>query len=76
MDYTSTPITATFPAGDDITTISVPVTMDNIVEQSETFDLSFMIPQAIRGDVVPGTITTAVGNIADVSSKINMSTTL
>ena len=69
MDYTSTPITATFPAGDDSTTISVPITMDSIVEQSETFDLSLTIPPALSGDVIPGNIPTAVANISDVTSK-------
>ena len=70
MDYTSTPITATFTAGATTTTINVPVTMDNIAEQSETFDLSLTIPPALSGDVVPGNIATAVGNITDITSKI------
>ena len=69
MDYTSTPITATFTAGTKITTINVPVTNDNIAEQLETFDLDITIPPALSGDVVPGDITTAVGNITDISSK-------
>ena len=72
MDYTSTPITATFTAGTNSTTISVAVNMDNIAEQSETFDLSFTIPPALSGDVVLGDITTAVGNITDATSKMRI----
>jgi len=71
VDYTSTPITATFPAGATTTTIRVPVTRDNIAEQPETFDLSFTIPQQFTSVVDPGTITTAVGNITDSTSKIS-----
>ena len=69
MDYTSTPITATFPAGTNRITVNVPVTMDNIAEQSETFDLSFTIPPFLRGLVVPGSITAATGTITDATGK-------
>jgi len=67
VDYTSTPITATFPAGTNSTTISVPVTMDNIAEQSETFDLSLTITGE---NILPGDIIRAIGNITDATSKI------
>ena len=70
MDYTSNPITATFPAETTTTTIYVSVTRDNIAEQSETFDLSFTIPSSLSGSVVPGNITSAVGTIDDNTSKI------
>jgi len=69
VDYISTPVTAIFIAGTTSTTIDVPVTNDNIAEQSETFDLDITIPPALGGDVVPGDITTAVGKITDISSK-------
>ena len=69
MDYTSAPITATFTAGTTSTTIDVPVTMDDIAEEAETFDLSYTIPPALSGDVVPGNIAAAVGNITDITSK-------
>ena len=69
MDYISTPITATFTAGTTSTTINVPVTMDDIAEQSEMFDLDVTIPPALSGDVVPAGVTRAVGNITDISSK-------
>jgi len=71
VDYTSTPITATFPAGATTTTINVTVTMDNIAEPPETFDLNFIIPPVLSGDVVPGSIATAIGNITDATSKYN-----
>ena len=70
MDYTSNPITATFPAGTTTTTINVPVTRDSIAEQPETFDFNFTIPSSLSGSVVPGTITSAVGTINDESSKV------
>ena len=70
MDYTSTPINATFPAGSTSTTINVPVTMDTIAEEIETFDLSFMIPSSLSGQVTPGSITTVVGQISDDTGKI------
>ena len=70
MDYTSNPITATFPAGTTTTTINVTVTRDSIAEQLETFNLSFTIPSSLSGSVVPGSITSAVGSIGDDTSKM------
>ena len=70
MDYTSTPIDATFTAGSTNTTISIPVTMDNLAEESETFNLRFTIPSSLSDKVVPGNITTANGTITDDTSKI------
>ena len=72
MDYTSTPITATFPAGATSVTVDVPVTVDNIAEQRETFDLSFtIIPSSLSGQVSPGRITEAVGAILDDTRKLS-----
>ena len=70
MDYTSNPITATFPAGATTTFIDIPVTQDDIAENLETFDLSFTIPSQFSDSVVPGTITSAVGTITDDPRKI------
>jgi len=70
VDYTSTPITATFPARATTTTINVTVTIDTIAEQSETFDLGLTIPPALGGDVILGNIAMAVGNITDATSKM------
>ena len=68
MDYISTPITATFPAGMNSTTINVPINKDNIAEESETFDLSFTIPSSFKA-VFPGKINRANGTIIDNTSK-------
>ena len=70
VDYTSTPIYAIFAASTTSTTIIVPVTRDNIAEQSETFDLTFTIPSSLRSQIIPGHITKAVGRITDDTSKI------
>ena len=68
MDYTSTPITATFTAGTTSTKIDVPVTRDAISENVETFDLTITIPSSLNG-VFDRFITTAVGTIIDNTSK-------
>ena len=69
MDYTSTPITATFTAGTTNTTINVPVTRDSIVESSrESFDLTFTIPSSLS-HVVPGDFPMAFGEIIDGTGK-------
>ena len=70
MDYISTPIMATFAAGTTSTTINVPLINDNLREGSETFDLSFTIPSSLSGQVIPGSITAAVGNITEDSCKM------
>ena len=69
MDYTSSPITATFPAGATNVTIDVPVTVDNIVEQRETFDLTFTTP-SLSDHVIPGRITETVGAILDATCTL------
>ena len=71
MDYTSTPITATFTAGETSTTVDVPLTVDDVAEQSETFDLSLTIPPTQSG-VVLGATRTAIGNITDMTSKMKL----
>ena len=70
VDYISIPIIATFAANTTSTTINVPVTKDNIAEESETFDLTFIIPPSLRSQVIPKRITKAVGVITDDTSKI------
>ena len=69
MDYDSTPINATFTAGSTRAMVDVPLTNDNIVEGPETFNLSFTIPSSLRGQVIPGTISKAIGNITDDTGK-------
>ena len=60
---------ATFTAGSTSAMVNVPVTVDGIVERTETFDLSFTIPSSLQGQVMPGAITTAAAIIADETSK-------
>ena len=69
MDYDSTPLNATFTAGSTSTIVNVPVIKDDIAEKSETFNLNFTIPSSLENRVISGTITTAVGNITDNTSK-------
>jgi len=70
VDYISIPIMATFAAGTTSTTINVPVINDTLREEPETFDLSFTIPSSLNGQVIPGSITAAVGNISEDSGKM------
>ena len=69
MDYNSTPITSTFTIGSTSTTVNVPVIEDNIVEELETFDITFTIPSSLRDRVMLGTITKAMCSITDNTSK-------
>jgi len=64
VDYTSNPITATFTAGTNITTINIPVTKDNIVEGTEMFNLDIIIPSSLK-DVILGIQNTAIVHIYD-----------
>ena len=56
---------ATFTAGTNSTTVNLTLINDSIAEGPETFDLTITIPPSLRGQVIPGTITEAVGNITD-----------
>ena len=70
MDYISVPITTTFTAGTTITTVNVAVIMDDILEKSETFDVTFTIPPSLKYQVIPGAISEAVGIITDSTGNI------
>ena len=70
MDYDSAPITATFTAGSISAMVIVPVIMDDIVEESESFNLKFTISPSVNIQVIPGNITEATGLITDDTSKI------
>ena len=69
MDYSSTPVAATFVAETNTTTINIPLTIDDIAEQSETFDLNFIIPSSLSGRIISGSITNAIVNITDNTGK-------
>ena len=55
-----------------MTTIDVPVTMDNTAEEMETFNLNLSIPSSLSGRVTPGNITTATATIIDDTGKIEL----
>ena len=48
-----------------MSTVRVPVTVDNIVEMTEEFTLTLMVPM-LRG-ITPGFITMATGMIVDTT---------
>ena len=55
-----------------MTTIDVPIAMDNIAEEIETFNLNLSIPSSLRGRVIPGDIVTATVTIIDQTGKIEV----
>ena len=64
MDYTSTPITATFPPGANSITVSIPVMSDDVVEGTEEFSLNITIPSSQQNFTL-GRRAIAVGQIID-----------
>ena len=68
MDYNSTYITATFPAGINSTSVDVPVISDDIVERNETFQLDINIPAPAKYAVEVGYPSRAIAIITDASS--------
>ena len=70
MDYISGPISATFAAGDTVTSIRIPVIEDDIVEGDETFDLNLIIPISLTNEISLGKTATAIGRITDTTGKL------
>ena len=70
IDYSSTPIKATFAAESTSTTVNVSVIKDDIVESSETFNLNIMIPSSLSSRVLPGRLNETVGRITDSTGKL------
>ena len=68
VDYISTPITATFPAGVNSTTVDVPVIIDNVVEENETLQLEIFLPAPVKFAVQLGNPAKAIAIITDSSS--------
>ena len=68
VDYTSTSITATFPAGINSTTVNIPVIRDNIVERNETIQLEIYLPVPAKYAVETGNPSKATAIITDSSS--------
>ena len=69
IDYSSTPIKATFAPGFSSTTVNILIMEDDIVESSETFSLSIIIPSSLGSQVLPGRLNTAIGRITDSNGK-------
>ena len=67
-DYDSTPINATFRPGTANSTIKIPIIPDDILEQLETFELTFTIPTTISDVIIEGRQTSAIGIINDTTS--------
>ena len=72
VDYNSTPINAIFIAGSTIAELNITVSMDDVAEESETFNLTFTTPSSLNGKIVPGNIRTAIGTITDNTGKMNV----
>ena len=69
MDYTSTPLLATFSVGTTRIEISVPITEDDIIEPLEELDFIFAIPLSISDVIVAGTEMIATGIIIDSTGE-------
>ena len=67
VDFDSNQLTATFTGGSSMSSVRVPVTVDNIVEMTEEFTLTLTVPM-LRG-ITLGSITMATGMIVDTTSK-------
>lgn len=75
MDYTSAPINVTFLAGATNAKVAIPVTVDNIVEETESFTITIIIPSSLKDQVTPGNITEVIGIITDDSGKVILEAT-
>ena len=70
VDFDSIPLTGSIPAGENSTTVVVPIMQDNIIERDEMFFLELQLPTAIPGitlgsaNMTTGTITDSTGIIS------------
>ena len=64
VDFDSTPLTSSIPAGENSTNLSVPIMQDNIIEQNEMFFLDLRLPVTIPG-ITLGNANIATGTIID-----------
>ena len=69
-DFTSTPLTATIPAGATTATVRVPVMSDDIVEGNEMFSMSLNVPPSLGPGIVAGSVTSATGIIVDSTTGL------
>ena len=71
MDYTSTPVVATFAKGTSLATIQVPIIDDNQFERDEDFRAAISVPGNITGaKVTKGTKDEAQVTILDQGETI------
>ena len=69
-DYGTGPFTATFPAGSNMSSVSVPIVDDQLQEDNETFTAQLQIPSDIQDSVVGGANTNAQVTIKDNEADI------
>ena len=70
VDFNTTPLTATFDSGETMSSVSVPVPDDKLVEgKNETFDLILLMPSSIDPAITVGGGNKAMGVIIDTTSK-------
>ena len=68
VDFNTTSLTATIPAGATSTTVRVAVKNDNIFEGDEMFRMSLNVSSSLGPGVVAGSVTSATGIIIDSST--------
>ena len=69
VDFNTTPLTATFDSGMTMSSVSVPVINDSIVEGREEFDLTLNVPLSLGPAITAGNRDRATGVITDSTSK-------
>ena len=69
-DYDADPVTAVFTANQTLTSVEIPIAIDNEAEENEEFDLTIVIPSQAEGLVRPGARSNAVGIIQDSSGIV------
>ena len=69
VDFNTITLTATFTSGMTMSNVSIPVIVDNIVEEHEEFDLILSVPSSLGPAITAGGRDTATGVITDNTSK-------
>ena len=70
VDFITTTLTATFDSGMTMSSVSVPVIDDKLVEgENETFDLILTVPSSLGPAITAGGRNRAIGIITDSTSK-------
>ena len=69
MDFNTAPLTATFASGMTMSSVSVPVIRDDIVEGVEQFAALLMIPPSVGRGITATSGNAAIGIIIDSTSK-------